>query len=65
MADVDAFDAEVDAALAELAAALALAAAALALAAADAASTTRSHFATSAFELIGVVPLEVWAVLAR
>jgi len=63
VADVEAFDAEVEAALAELAAALAELEAADALAAADAASTTRSNLAESAFVVRGKDPDDVCAVL--
>jgi UMF1 family MFS transporter len=59
-----AFVADVLAADAEPAAAVALAAAAVADAPAAALFTIRSHLATSALELIGVVPLEVCEVLA-
>ena len=40
-------------------------AAALAEFVADCASTIKSHLATSALELIGVVPVDVWVVLQR
>lgn len=63
-AELAAFVAEVEALLALVAAAEADAAAAEADAPALALSTIRSHLATSALELIGVVPLDVCAVLA-
>ena len=63
-AELAALLALVDAAEADPAAAVALAAAAVADAAADALSTIRSHLAESVLLLIGVVPLEVCAVLA-
>lgn len=63
LSDVAADAALAAAAVAEAAAAVAELAAADAELVADAASTNRSHFALSAFELSGKDPLEVWIVL--
>ena len=65
VADVEAADAELAAAVAELAALVADVDAAEADVAAAAASTNKSHLATSVFDDIGCEPVDVCAVLHK